>query len=132
MSILSQIVESASATVPFDKAQPVRRYDKDYALQQQALAEQQLKEELAREAEDTQIEGFRKNKKRLVEEQGQPIKRKKKKPSFMQEGAEPREVKSQVKKINNLLSKICSGFDTKDGIDEEIIPKKKHKKPEQS
>lgn len=125
MSILSQICEQASATIPFDKAQPIRRYDRDYVAQQQALAEQQLKEELAREAEDTQIEGFKSSKKKQVEEKTVPKKLKHKRPSFMGEDKNSKVEPTQVKKINNLLSKICSGFDTKDGIDEEFVPKKK-------
>lgn len=127
MSILSQICEQASATIPFDKAQPIRRYDKDYVAQQQALAEQQLKEELAREVEDTKIEGFR-SKKKQVEEKPATKKSKHKRPSFMGENKNSKVEPTQVKKINNLLSKICSGFDTKDGVDEEFIPKKKKHK----
>lgn len=122
MSILSSICEQASATIPFDKATAIKRFDRDYVAQQQIIAEQQLREELAREAEDVQIAGLKKNKKKIVVEE-EIAKKKHKKSSFMEDEG-PQVIVPQVKKINNLLSKICAGFDTKDGVDEEIVSKK--------
>lgn len=129
MSIFSQIVEQASATMPFDQAKPVKIYNNKEEIERQQRIAEELERELENEQVSSTIEGLSskskpKNKKNIKEEIT-PKKTTKNKSwgNFMDEDALPsfkeetedehQDVRSQAHKINGLLSKLCEGYESR-------------------
>jgi HPt (histidine-containing phosphotransfer) domain-containing protein len=138
MSILSSIIEQSSCTVPYSEAKPVMLYNnKEEIARQQAIVEELEREILAEENKTVGIEGLDKPKKKRIVEESKPIKKAKHKSygNFMddiieeeveedpvEEVGDKSNIPSQAHKINGLLSKLCSNYDSKE-TEEVFVPR---------